>query len=416
MSRAGPAQAGAPVEREAGGGARVRAWISDLFSPLLAGFVLLLAIAREDTYLDLMQEDGWAEWSTFLAFAIAGALALRGLFERQRARLDRLALLGLALFSVFVAGEEISWGQRLLGFVPPKLFLERNYQQETNLHNLLKDVFDTRWQVMSIALAYGVAAPLAARFRWIPLVFSPSWTLSPGFLAVAAIELSYPFDLSGELAELALGLLFVSDATHRVLGAAAAAHGKAARTALLLQAGGLAFAAILGPTLDVALHRTDPERSREAEAEIHLLERDVLSNGILAPRVFKKRRVHKRVFTAVRQRYLKPGRSSEFLERRPTVAQREETGTRADRRGYFLDPWNQPYWMLFERIDRRSGRLAIYSFGPNRRRDGEVRSLASTSTSSGPRFSGDDLGVVFDVGRSDETPGMAPDPTGAPRP
>ena len=75
----------------------------------------------------------------------------------------------LALFCLGVAGEEISWGQRLFGFKPPDVFLERNYQQELNLHNvLMKDTglgfaLASKHLVMAIALGYGLLWPLLVR-------------------------------------------------------------------------------------------------------------------------------------------------------------------------------------------------------------------------------------------------------------
>ena len=44
-------------------------------------------------------------------------------------------LLGAGL--LFVAGEEVSWGQRILGFEGPERLVEANIQSEANLHNLL---------------------------------------------------------------------------------------------------------------------------------------------------------------------------------------------------------------------------------------------------------------------------------------
>jgi hypothetical protein len=46
-------------------------------------------------------------------------------------------LLGLVLF--FGAGEEISWGQRMLGLKSPEFFDKNNSQHETNFHNLIVD-------------------------------------------------------------------------------------------------------------------------------------------------------------------------------------------------------------------------------------------------------------------------------------
>ena len=57
-----------------------------------------------------------------------------------------------------------------------------------------------------------------------------------------------------------------------------------------------------------------------------------------------------------------------------------------DRRGYFLDPWNNPYWLLYE---RSRDRIVVYSFGANRRRDTNVRQPGDTFQPGG-----DDLAVT----------------------
>ena len=59
---------------------------------------------------------------------------------------------------------------------------------------------------------------------------------------------------------------------------------------------------------------------------------------------------------------------------------------RRDRRGYFLDPWNNPYWIQYSRKSRTG---ALYSFGPNRRRDAAVRKRNSDP--------GDDVIVRFTI-------------------
>ena len=84
-------------------------------------------------------EDGPVEWATFAALV---GLAIF-LFRRLRVKditypkSVRAAMMGLALLCLLAAGEEISWGQRILGLETGERFRELNYQGETNLHNLL---------------------------------------------------------------------------------------------------------------------------------------------------------------------------------------------------------------------------------------------------------------------------------------
>lgn len=81
----------------------------------------------------LSAEDGIAENATAALF-----LAASGLFvwASGRCRGRNIWYWGLALMCFMVAGEEISWGQRLLGVASPAPIAAINVQGEINLHNL----------------------------------------------------------------------------------------------------------------------------------------------------------------------------------------------------------------------------------------------------------------------------------------
>lgn len=49
----------------------------------------------------------------------------------------KIGVFFMGLVFLFGAGEEISWGQRILGVESNEFFLENNAQKETNLHNLV---------------------------------------------------------------------------------------------------------------------------------------------------------------------------------------------------------------------------------------------------------------------------------------
>lgn len=79
----------------------------------------------------LGREDGVFEYVTVVCFLVASALFFFAWRESGNAF---FLLLALALF--VGAGEEISWGQRLIGFRTPEALASVNAQQEFNLHNL----------------------------------------------------------------------------------------------------------------------------------------------------------------------------------------------------------------------------------------------------------------------------------------
>lgn len=84
-------------------------------------------------------EDSLIENATALGLAVAGLVLVRRVIM-HRTSLSRSALvLGLLYGAayIWVAGEEISWGQRILGFDSPEYFQENNDQQEFTFHNLV---------------------------------------------------------------------------------------------------------------------------------------------------------------------------------------------------------------------------------------------------------------------------------------
>jgi len=72
--------------------------------------------------------------------------------EKQKLFAIFLIVYAGALF--FIAGEEISWGQRLLKFDTPEELKEVNYQDEFTLHNI--DTFAAYiWQTYVLLGIYG---------------------------------------------------------------------------------------------------------------------------------------------------------------------------------------------------------------------------------------------------------------------
>jgi hypothetical protein len=82
-------------------------------------------------------EDGPAEnlQFVFLVAATIGAALVSRARARRGDRFLAVAYAGLALACFFVAGEEISWGQRLFGIETPPVIAEHNIQHEITLHN-----------------------------------------------------------------------------------------------------------------------------------------------------------------------------------------------------------------------------------------------------------------------------------------
>lgn len=320
----------------------------------VGAFAYAVLIIDENFYYLSVQEDEYVEWTSVWAFVTAAVLygtrAVRPSFDWRH----DWFLLGLAAFSLFVALEEISWGQRIIGYRPPEYFLATNFQQELNIHNVVASDL-RKLALQTVILGYGVALPaimllpvLGDALRRIGFVPPPA-TMMPAYFITGIAYIVYPLDFTGEWVELMLGLCFMFSALARPSAKAAVA--------------GIAWAAVIAAGIASAtitrLQRDDnPDNAKAAETELEALRRDFTSN-----RARSRCGVHKRLFTFVQQ-YRQGGLlSGEF-------ANLTQQGLPEQRAEYLLDPWNYAYWLRDNcAAGERSRVTYLYSFGPNRRRD-----------------------------------------------
>ena len=82
----------------------------------------------------LTKEGGVLEYASAVLLLLAGCVFLRGAFT-TKSRFQKEWAVAFAAALIFMAGEEISWGQRIFGFNWEALE-NINSQNETNLHNL----------------------------------------------------------------------------------------------------------------------------------------------------------------------------------------------------------------------------------------------------------------------------------------
>jgi hypothetical protein len=134
---------------------------------VIAALSLVMKTPFREVFRFVTAEDSLLEWPQFLcvlgASMIFGWLGMQ--FVRQGQRWIGLLYLLLALGAFFVAGEEISWGQRVFGFGTPETLDAINHQGEANVHNI-------RWVQMLFSYVvlfggmYGTLAPLIATRLW----------------------------------------------------------------------------------------------------------------------------------------------------------------------------------------------------------------------------------------------------------
>ncbi len=340
---------------------RTAAVFANLSVLLLFAAAYLLNVYDQPLYYLSVQEDEHLEWATFWGFIIASAVYFKHAWLQLRStRTLAWFAFGLSFFCFLVAMEEISWGQRVLGYRAPDFFLAENFQQELNLHNVV-DSSARKLVLQMILLGYGVilsalsmwppAAKIMTRFR----VVAPPPMLIASFLTMFIFYTWYPWSHTGEWVEAAMALGFVYAASIPAhLGSSENATLLAKRLVIVfVVVWALAILTVLTLRL---LQPADPEKILRAQAEVAALQADLNSADL--PR---RCGIHKRLYTFMRdyeQPYLIEGEFAELVKSSGEAA-------RAD---YLLDPWNSPYWL---RLKCRSGREAtfVYSFGPNRRRD-----------------------------------------------
>ena len=104
------------------------------------GFIYILPYGRNIigiSWFDWFRsEDGPLEWIQFIEYAISSLLALLIYIKRNRkSDIDSIIWLLIAFFAFLIAGEEISWGERITGLGISSIS-DINVQGETNFHNL----------------------------------------------------------------------------------------------------------------------------------------------------------------------------------------------------------------------------------------------------------------------------------------
>jgi hypothetical protein len=157
--------------------------------PLFWLACILLSGLDVPTFLSLAREDGAIENLQALVLVagclVSGAVSWELFRQNQKQWAFFYALISLGL--LFLAGEEISWGQRMFGVATPDWFRRYNKQRETNVHNLKLIVFEMAqlcnvlpFLLIVVSAASAKIAP-QTRERWRaglwmpPPIFIPAW-------------------------------------------------------------------------------------------------------------------------------------------------------------------------------------------------------------------------------------------------
>lgn len=111
------------------------------FIPIvIISIILSIKIFLSPTYLpyvSFISEDGPVEYLTFIVFIITFIVSIlvANSLRKLKKRLASISFFVIAFVFIFVAIEEISWGQRIFGFEASGIFSEST-QGEVNIHDL----------------------------------------------------------------------------------------------------------------------------------------------------------------------------------------------------------------------------------------------------------------------------------------
>lgn len=128
--------------------------------------ILLEAILPREALKPMLSEGGPHEAFQFLIAAAAFLVAFKTLFDVKEPLL-RIWILCAALGCFYIAGEEISWGQWVFGWITPEFWTAVNDQQETNLHNTSSWLDQKPRLLLFIGIIVGGLIIPAMR-RWCP--------------------------------------------------------------------------------------------------------------------------------------------------------------------------------------------------------------------------------------------------------
>lgn len=195
-----------------------------MLAPVIIMFFETLFLAYPDTRsvtVWMHQENHPIEILTFLVFLIEGTMGLQLSYRTKKAG-EGILVHGFYLFFsmalLFIAMEEIAWGQWFIGFETPEIWKSINMQGETTLHNIV----GLQGKSEIFQLIFGVGGLIGIVFSYYPRFekIGSSILLLPWFMIIifyAALDLTndyipiqsafdYYINTTDELIELLIAL------------------------------------------------------------------------------------------------------------------------------------------------------------------------------------------------------------------
>ena len=196
-------------------------------------FFNYLLVAHSNIYDRLARQEGdLIENLTPVVFLMAAIPLFAAAWAERRVFRRCAYIFGGAALALF-AGEEISWGQRIIGFETPAFIANLNYQGEFNIHNIHEvnyPIFDRLWEVIYALGLAGCAVFFCRKERILgiptpPILLTLSLLVTMSYTYLGIPELSYFLNtiLSWQRGLFLLLLIFALFSRNAMLFAAAAA-------------------------------------------------------------------------------------------------------------------------------------------------------------------------------------------------
>ena len=135
------------------------------FVILFGSYMIYISITDVPLYTTLIWEDGPVEYASAILWVLAAIVlfiyAIKQKFQKTL-NFSSLPYTVLIIFSLLCAGEEISWGQRLLKIPTPEFLKSINVQNETTLHNIGSTSFFSNLFFL-LTLFFFIAIPILVR-------------------------------------------------------------------------------------------------------------------------------------------------------------------------------------------------------------------------------------------------------------
>ena len=136
-------------------------------------------------------EEGLSEWWSVATYLVGSGLAAATAWALWSTRHTKMRYFYLVMAVAFFLGamEEISWGQRLVGWGTPAALSDINFQDETTIHNVNfanNVIFEVLFWGSSLGMAAGLWR-LTANMRGLSdrmRLFLPSLTMAPALLMI----------------------------------------------------------------------------------------------------------------------------------------------------------------------------------------------------------------------------------------